>query len=166
MSRSISCFAVTLSTLCISAVLAGCGGSKPAAAGASGPGAAPADAATTGSASDVWHEDMSDKLKADFMKKKVVPPMAKTFQAFDAQKYSDFGCKTCHGADFKEHPDDYLSTLHMKDGKFVEAEKNPAMAKFMMEQVAPQMAEIFGMKPYNPETREGFGCGGCHKIEM
>ena len=54
--------------------------------------------------------------------------------------------------------------LHMKDGKLVEAEKDPKMAEFMGTKVSPQMAEIFGKKPFDPATGEGFGCGGCHKI--
>ena len=39
-------------------------------------------------------------------------------------------------------------------------------AKFMGEKVSPQMAALFGKKPYDPATNEGFGCGGCHKINM
>ena len=107
---------------------------------------------------------MSDKQKGEFMKKKVVPTMAKTFQEFDANKFADFGCKTCHGPQFKPHPVDFLPELHMKDGQLAEAKEHPDMAKFMGEKVGPQMAEIFGKKPYDPATGEGFGCGGCHKI--
>ena len=40
----------------------------------------------------------------------------------------------------------------------------PDMVKFMSEKVSPAMAEIFGKKPYDPATNEGFGCGGCHKM--
>ena len=43
-------------------------------------------------------------------------------------------------------------------------EKDPKMAEFMGTKVSPQMAEIFGKKPFDPATGEGFGCGGCHKI--
>lgn len=145
--------------------LSACGGSQPAASSAAEPGAAPADAPAEGSA-DVWSDSMSDKQKADFMKKKVVPAMAKTFQEFDAKKYADFGCKTCHGPQFKPHPVDFLPELHVKGEKLVEADEHPEMAKFMGEKVSPQMAEIFGKKPFDPQTKEGFGCGGCHKIAM
>ena len=149
------------SSVALATALAACGGSQPAASSPAEPGAAPAE----GSA-DVWSDSMSDQQKADFMKKKVVPAMAKTFQEFDAKKYADFGCKTCHGPQFKPHPVDFLPELHVKDGKMVEAEEHPELAKFMSEKVSPQMAEIFGKKPYDPQTKEGFGCAGCHKMDM
>ena len=38
--------------------------------------------------------------------------------------------------------------------------------EFMSQKVSPQMAEIFGKKPFDPATGEGFGCNGCHKIAM
>jgi hypothetical protein len=149
----------------LATALSACGASQPAASSPAEPGAAPADAPAEGSA-DVWSDSMSDQQKAEFMKKKVVPAMAKTFQEFDATKYADFGCKTCHGPQFKPHPVDFLPELHVKDGKLAEAEEHPEMAKFMGEKVSPQMAAIFGKKPYDPQTKEGFGCGGCHKIDM
>jgi hypothetical protein len=165
MGRSFN-FLSLVSSVALAATLSACGGSQPAPSTPGEPGAEPAaDAPAEGSA-DVWSDSMSDKQKAEFMKKKVVPAMAKTFQEFDAKKYADFGCKTCHGPQFKPHPVDFLPELHMKDGKMVEAEEHPDLAKLMSEKVSPQMAEIFGKKPYNPETKEGFGCMGCHKIAM
>lgn len=145
--------------------LAACGGSQPAASSPAEPGVAPADAPAEGSA-EVWSDTMPDNLKAEFMKNKVLPAMAKTFQEHDAEKYAKFDCKTCHGPQFKPHPVDYLPELTFKDGKLLEAEKHPEMAQFMSEKVSPQMAEIFGKKPYDPATQQGFGCGGCHKINM
>jgi hypothetical protein len=152
-----------LSLACLVTLVA-CGGSQPAASAPGEPGAGPAaDAPAEGSA-DVWSDSMSDKQKGEFMKKKVVPAMSKTFQEFDGKKYADFGCKTCHGPQMKPQPVDFLPELHMKDGQLAEAKEHPEMAKFMGEKVSPQMAEIFGKKPYDPATKEGFGCGGCHKI--
>ncbi len=152
-------------SLLAAATLFACGGSQPPAAGPGEPGAAPA-AEAPGAAPDVWSDSLSDKEKAAFMKKKVVPPMTKAFQAFDAKKYGDFGCKTCHGPSFKPHPVDFLPELHFKDGKITEAAEHPELAKFMHDEVVPQMAEIFGQKPYDPATNEGFGCKACHKIAM
>src|SRR5215204_2805298 len=92
-----------LSLACLVSLVA-CGGSQPAASTPAEPGAAPAaDAPAEGSA-DVWSDSMSDKQKAEFMKKKVVPAMSKTFQEFDGKKYADFGCKTCHGPQMKPKP--------------------------------------------------------------
>ena len=164
MGRS-SRFLTLIGSVALAGVIAACGGSQPAAS-APGDGAAPAaDAPAEGSA-DVWSDSMSDKQKGEFMKKKVVPAMSKTFQEFDGKKYADFGCKTCHGPQFKPKPVEFLPELHMKGDKLVEAEAHPDVAKFMSEKVSPQMAEIFGKKPFNPETKEGFGCTGCHKIAM
>jgi hypothetical protein len=150
----------------MSAALLACGGGQPA--------ATPAEAGVTPSSEpvgdsgggEVWSDTMSDKEKGAFMKKKVVPPMSKLFQEFDAKKFEKFDCKTCHGPSFKPHPQDFLPELHVKDGKIVEAAEHPEMAKFMGEKVTPAMAEIFGKKPYDPATHEGFGCGGCHKMNM
>jgi hypothetical protein len=166
MGRSTLGFGLTWSALCAAALIA-CGGSQPPAGTPSEPGAAPAAEAPGGSGEDlVWSDTMSDKQKAEFMKQKVVPAMAKTFQEFDPKKYERFDCKTCHGPAFKPKPVDFLPELHVKDGKLVEAADHPDMAKFMGEKVSPQMAEIFGKKPYDPATGQGFGCGGCHKMNM
>ncbi len=109
---------------------------------------------------------MSEKEKGAFMKKKVMPAMSKVFKDHDAKEYAEFNCKTCHGPSFKPHPVDFLPMLHFKDGKLVEGEKQPEMAKFMHDSVTPAMAELFGKPAYDPATKQGFGCGGCHKIEM
>ena len=109
---------------------------------------------------------MPVKEKAAFMKQKVMPVMSKAFKDHDADEFSNFSCKTCHGADMKPKPVQALPELHFKDGKLAEAEKEPEMVKFMHEVVAPQMAELFGKKPYDPATNTGFGCGGCHKVNM
>lgn len=34
----------------------------------------------------------------------------------------------------------------------------------MSEHVTPAMASAMGEKPCDPATHEGFGCGGCHKV--
>jgi hypothetical protein len=164
MGRSSYCFGLSWSVLCAAALLA-CGGGQPPASSPAEPGAEPA-AEAPGGGGEVWSDTMSDKEKAAFMKKKVVPAMSKTFQEFDAKKYEKFDCKTCHGPAFKPKPVDFLPELHMKDGKLVEASEHPEMAKFMGEKVSPQMAEIFGKKPFDPATGEGFGCTGCHKVNM
>lgn len=151
------------SVLCAAALLA-CGGSQPAASSPAEPGAEPASESAGGG--EVWSDTMSDKEKGMFMKKKVMPAMSKLFQEFNAEKYANFDCKTCHGPQFKPHPVDHLPELTFKDGQIVEAAEHPELATFMKEKVTPTMAELFGKKPYDPATHEGFGCNGCHKINM
>ncbi len=48
-------------------------------------------------------DKLSHEEQVDFMKKQVVPTMRPLFQAFDAKKYANFGCKTCHGKNAKEN---------------------------------------------------------------
>jgi cytochrome c551/c552 len=42
----------------------------------------------------------------------------------------------------------------------------PEVAKFMAEKVVPEMAATLGEPPYDMTTHKGFGCGGCHTIDM
>jgi hypothetical protein len=147
------------------AVLAGCGGSQPGPESAAGPGATEAADGSSG-ADLVWRDDMPDKEKALFMKKKVMPVMGKAFHEFDPKEFAEVSCKTCHGPQMKPHPVDYLPELNFKDGKFKEAEEHPELAQFMHDKVVPQMAALFGKPVYDPATQQGFGCGGCHKINM
>jgi hypothetical protein len=168
--RRLYCLGLSWSVLAAAALLAACGGSQPAATTPAEPGAAPAGEAPAGEAPGgaelTWSDDMSVKDKATFMKQKVMPVMGKVFKDHDAAKYEKFSCKTCHGADMKPKPVQALPELHFKDGKLTEAEKMPEMFKFMHEEVSPKMAEVFGKKPYDPATNTGFGCNGCHKINM
>ncbi|MEO7329157.1 MAG: hypothetical protein ABI193_11290 [Minicystis sp.] len=170
MSRSPASF-----SLIAALFLAACGGeaTPPAGtptAGTGAPTVAPADSATTAPVADphagsAWRDDMTKEQKAAFMKARVLPEMSKTFQAFDATRYESFSCKTCHGPQFKD-PKAFLPKLLMKDGKLTAFAEKPEVSKFMATKVAPQMAAILGEKPYDPATRQGFGCGDCHTIDM
>lgn len=100
-----------------------------------------------------------------FMKQNVAPRMGKVFQSANPTHYADFGCKTCHGPDSKD-PKAFLPKLALKDGNLTAFAEKPEVAKFMHEKVVPEMAALFGQQPYNPETKQGFGCAGCHTIEM
>lgn len=108
---------------------------------------------------------MTKDQQVAFMKKNVVPEMAPVFKGYDAKRYSEFGCKTCHGPKFKE-PKEYLPKLTFKDGKLVSPSDEPELAKFMSEQVVPHMAAAMGLKPYDMTTHTGFGCGGCHTVQV
>lgn len=182
--RSTSAPLFVLSFLTLgTAALAACGGGQPDAqtpttpagpASAStadagvteAPGAADAGASATAPTptGPVWRDDATKDQKVAFMKAHVVPPMSKVFQAADAKKYAEFGCKTCHGPQYKE-PKDYLPKLTLKDGKITAFADKPQVAKWMAEKVTPAMASAMGQKPYDPQTHQGFGCGGCHTVE-
>jgi cytochrome c551/c552 len=113
----------------------------------------------------VWSDGMSKDQQIAYMKANVVPKMGPVFQEHDKAKYAEVGCKTCHGPQYKV-PKDFLPHLTMKDGKLTAFAEKPEMAKFMMDKVTPTMAAALGAKPYDMQTHQGFGCGGCHTIDM
>jgi len=99
------------------------------------------------------------------MKANIVGPMGKIFKEYDAKKYADFGCTTCHGPKFQT-PKDFLPKLTFNKTKFVVAPDKAAILKFMEEKVVGPMATQMGEKPFDMATKTGFGCGGCHTIDM
>jgi len=146
--------------LLVTSMLAGCGGSQ------TGEPATPAapDAPAESAAAAKEFDDMPPAEQLKYMKEVVAPQMAKTFQAFDAEHFAEFGCSNCHGPGAKdgvfEMPSEALPKLPA-DPTPVFDEK-PEVAKFMAEQVSPQMAKLLGEEPFNPETGSGFGCFDCH----
>jgi hypothetical protein len=108
---------------------------------------------------------MTKDQQIAFMKKNVVPEMEPVFKGYNAKRYAEFGCKTCHGPKFRE-PKDFLPKLTFKDGKLTAFADKPEISKFMAEQVVPHMATAMGLKPYDVTTHQGFGCNGCHTVLM
>ncbi|HEX2671876.1 MAG TPA: hypothetical protein VHM25_13430 [Polyangiaceae bacterium] len=143
---------------------------EPAAPAPAGEAPKPAEPAASAEAPaaipehDVWKEGMTKDQQVAFMKKNVVPEMGPVFKGFDAKRYAEFSCKTCHGPKFKD-PKEFLPKLTFKDGKLVSPSDEPALAKFMFEQVTPHMAAAMGLKPFDMTTHTGFGCGGCHSVQ-
>ena len=167
-----STFAFALATL-VAAAASACGGATPvaptsptpAASDSASPVASAPATSTPAPAGPVWNRNASKDEQMAFMKTRVIPPMSKVFQAHDGARYATFGCVTCHGPQYKE-PKEFLPHLTFKDGKITSFADKPEISKFMMEKVVPEMAAAMGMKPYDPKTHEGFGCGGCHTVDM
>jgi cytochrome c553 len=155
--------------LALFTALSGCGGSSPAPTTPTDSPATEAEPApTTGAEApvpDKWHAELTNEQKAAYMKAKVVPPMEAVFKENDPVGYAQFGCVTCHGPEYKT-PTAYLPRLTFKGGTFTSFEEDPDTSKFMAEKVLPAMVTALGAEPYNPETNKGFGCGGCHGIDM
>ncbi len=178
-----SFFALTLVGSSL-AIFAACGGGTPA---ATAPTTAPSASASTvesaapsavavaptasaaptevAAPAGPWSDKWSIPEQVAFMKANVMPKLGPIFQAADAKKYGDFGCKTCHGPD-KKAPKDFLPHLTFKGGKLTCFAEKPEVSKFMMEKVSPAMADSLGLPHYDPKTQKGFGCGGCHTIDM
>lgn len=148
------------------AIFAACGGGTPAANSPNGASSASASASSTEVAAPAgpWSDKWSVPEQVAFMKAHVMPAMGPVFQAADAKRYADFGCQTCHGD--KLPPKQALPHLTMKDGKITSFAEKPEVSKFMAEKVVPAMATAMGLPPYDPATHQGFGCGGCHAIDM
>lgn len=137
---------------CLLAALASCGGASTA------PPAAPG-------APKQWAA-MSPQERLDHMKKTVAPRMKAVFQAHDANEFKDFGCATCHGEGAKDGrfamPNPALPKLSPADGFKKQRDEHPKGTQFMMDRVTPEMAAALGVPPFDPATRQGFGCFGCH----
>jgi hypothetical protein len=112
---------------------------------------------------------MAHDQKVEHMKSVVMPKMSALFQEFDAKKYKEFGCPTCHGPGAKEGkfemPNKKLPKLSSKDNFAKHMKEHKKVTEFMMQKVVSEMASTIEMEPYNPETQKGFGCGGCHEME-
>ncbi len=161
----LSCFSILAATTSLWACTSGTPEAEAPSAVTS-PAAATAEVpAEPVSIPDSWQEGMTSEQQIAFMKERVIPAMTPVFQAYDKAEYAEFGCATCHGPEYKT-PTEYLPALTMKNGQLLAFEEEPAMAKWMAEKVVPAMAQALGTTPYNPETQQGFGCGGCHAIEQ
>lgn len=152
---------------------------KPAEASKSAAGAAvpvgttkPGDAAKPAApvSSGIDWKSMDKKARKAYMKTKVTPEMKKSFQAYDAKRYKNFNCTTCHGegavkGDFKM-PNAKLPRLPKDMAGFKAlGEKKPEAMKFMGGEVKPKMAALLNLPEYKPEHPTGFGCNACHMSE-
>jgi hypothetical protein len=137
-----------------------CGGSSPSAQD-------PA-AAASGKSGVSW-KDKTHPQRMDWMGLQVFPKMKGVFKEFDADRFSEFACQTCHGdemeiVDFKM-PSNKLYALPRKDTLQSARDYDAKVTDFMVATVMPKMAELLDMPVYDRETKAGFGCFGCHPAE-
>jgi hypothetical protein len=110
---------------------------------------------------------MDQAARKAYMKKIIMPAMRKEFRAFNAEKFENMNCGTCHGDgaedDSYKMPNPKIYKLpRTKEGW---AKADTSFMKFMRMTVKPQMASLLGLKPYSMENKDGFGCGNCHTDE-
>jgi hypothetical protein len=106
--------------------------------------------------STMSHEDKEMDMIGRFL-----PIMSEVFQEYDPQRFAELGCETCHGTDMRERnfemPSDQLPPVPLAGTPAYQqmAESDPAMTRFMEEQVTPTMQTLLGMGAT-------FTCNGCH----
>jgi hypothetical protein len=112
-----------------------------------------------------WAE-MDDDERMQHMATVVVPRMQPVFQAHDPERFSDFGCATCHGSgaangDFAM-PSPSLPVLDASNFYKTHRKHQPEMVKLMWKEVEPAMGDALAVT-------HGFGgvidCGTCHVVE-
>lgn len=113
---------------------------------------------------DSWEKGMTEKQEVAFMQQRVMTGMASVFGG-EGEDHAKFACTTCHGPNYKD-PQEFLPSLTLENGQITSFAEEPEESKFMAEKVVPAMAKAMGLPPYDVATGEGFGCGGCHAIEV
>lgn len=113
-------------------------------------------------------EQMDGPARGRYMSQAIVPYFRELFVEYDAERYADFGCQTCHGASGAAQgfamPNPDLLALHPSGSPEQQqmVQEHPRMVRFMFNHVVPPMRTALGMPEYDAETGEGFSCYTCH----
>jgi hypothetical protein len=120
------------------------GSDEPTEAPADGGQAADPEATTEPGAPDVAWDDKTFQQRMEHMGLVVFPSMKEAFQGYDADRFADFKCQTCHGDDMKDVKYEMPNAATPLDPADPVADGNgidEAMTKFMLESVLPKMKE-------------------------
>lgn len=121
---------------------------------------------TTVAEYDTRWDAMSFGDKMIYMQDVVTPAMRDAFVGFDAERFADFDCETCHGPGVDDGtyalPNPQLPRLQHK-GFFKQARKDhPDMVRFMYRGVEVPLGKMLGMS-YGPKGE--LACGTCHLVD-
>jgi hypothetical protein len=113
---------------------------------------------------------MNHQDRAHWMGQAVMPAMSALFSAYDATRFAHVTCATCHGENARAvnfRMPNALPALPapMSPAWQAMAQREARMMHFMGRRVAPATAQLLGVEPFNPQTRQGFGCFNCHPHE-
>jgi hypothetical protein len=114
---------------------------------------------------DVPFDQLTPEQKGQFMAERVLPEMRTMFQEFDAERFAQFDCTTCHGANAMEvsfRMPNGLSPLDPAQMQTLFTSPNP-MPVFMRERVWPRMSELLREPQFDQATGQGFSCFNCHE---
>jgi mono/diheme cytochrome c family protein len=124
---------------------------------------------------EIAWKDMTFQQKKAYMKEAVTPTMKPIFQAFDAKKFKEFTCVTCHGADgadrkFKMPSNDIHPLPNTPEAFQAKLKTEPTWPKwteFMAQKVEPAMGKLLDLPVFDPKkpVKGAFGCANCHKLE-
>jgi hypothetical protein len=108
----------------------------------------------TSTSDELTWQAMSDSEKSAYMAGVVLPAMRDVFQGYDAERYAEFSCDTCHtsGGDYSMPSQDLAG--YWAEGEFPGPDTTDPGAKFMHEEVLPKMAELL--------DDDSPSCTGCH----
>lgn len=133
-----------LPSMVVAVALAACGGG------------APAPAAPAASGPDEWSKATWEE-RHGIMTWGVLPNMARAFQRFEGSAVPRLTCRTCHGVDAEERqykmPNARLAAL---DPARLPRPESSRIAKFMHEEVVPQMRELL--------ESPTLSCFQCHTV--
>lgn len=160
----------TSSILLATLWLASCGGSAPdetvASTETSSAGGETAEAPLP-TLPKPWAE-MTQQERGAFMHDSVAPATQRMFQEYDAERYADFGCGTCHGSDMVARefamPNPGLLPLYPTGSEEQRAavEAHPRMVRFMYNHLLPTVRDMLELPEFDAETEQGFSCFSCH----
>src|SRR5262245_9471113 len=92
--------------------------------------------------------DMNHEQREDYMEATVMPHMKEKFVGYDAAKFADMNCKTCHGAGAEDNtfkmPNPDLPKLDFAKDPATYTEEQKKMGEFMGTVVVPEMAKLLG----------------------
>lgn len=112
-----------------------------------------------------WNEMDRDQRLA-YMQSTVNPEMQAMFQEFDGERFADFGCASCHGANMQDVDFAMPNGVAPLDPTAIPAMfgSEEPMLVFMTQQVWPRMGELLGREMYSEENTSGFSCLNCHAM--
>lgn len=132
------------------AALTACGGAAPPAA------ASASNSVAAASGPDEWSKATWEERHGT-MTWGVLPNMARAFQRFEGSAVPRLTCRTCHGADAEDRkykmPNARLAAL---DPARLPPPESSRIAKFMHEEVVPQMRELL--------ESPTLSCFQCHTV--
>lgn len=102
------------------------------------------------------------------MAQHVLPAASDLFQSWQRERYADFSCATCHGADAAARsyamPNPSLITLYPTGtiGQVETLARYTEASTFMYSRLLPAVQTMVGAHAFDPATGEGFTCYACH----